>query len=67
MIKKLACAAVMASALLASAPAAHAAPHPQPSTAVPGGALLNGLLGSLEIGHPVTSLRTILPSGVSGR
>ncbi|MEU6592604.1 hypothetical protein ABZ923_25815 [Streptomyces sp. NPDC046881] len=62
MIKKLACVTVLATALLAAAPTAEAAPRPAPPTAVPGAALLNGVLGSLEVGHPVTSLRTLLPA-----
>ncbi|MEU1006868.1 hypothetical protein [Streptomyces sp. NPDC005890] len=66
MIKKLACVTVLAAALLAAAPAAEAAQLPAPHTAVPGGALLNGILGSLEVGHPATSLRTLLPTGLQG-
>ncbi|MEU2059124.1 hypothetical protein [Streptomyces sp. NPDC013455] len=66
MIKKLACVSVLAAALLAAAPAAEAAQRPAPPAGVPGGDLLKGLLGSLEIGHPVTSLRTLLPTGVRG-
>jgi hypothetical protein len=66
MIKKLACLSVLAAALLASAPAAGAAVPPVPHAAVPGGALLAGLLGSVEAGHPATSLRTLLPEGVQG-
>ncbi|MES9519420.1 hypothetical protein [Streptomyces capoamus] len=67
MIKKLACVTVLAAALLAAAPTAEAAQRPAPPTAVPGTALLNGLLGSLEVGHPVTSLRTLLPTGLQNR
>ncbi|MFG2356399.1 hypothetical protein [Streptomyces sp. NPDC048521] len=67
MIKKLACVTVMAAALLAAAPAAGAAPGPHSSTGAPGASLLRGLLGSLEVGHPATSLQTILPPGVTGR
>ncbi|MFE0811824.1 hypothetical protein ACFW4M_33400 [Streptomyces sp. NPDC058794] len=67
MIKKLACASVMAIALLAAAPAAEAAPDPAPSSGIPGGPLLNGLLGSLEIGHPATSPQSLLPEGLVGR
>ncbi|MFI5972570.1 hypothetical protein [Streptomyces sp. NPDC051452] len=73
MIKKLAFAIVLAAALLAAAPAAEAAQGPGPSTGVPGpsagvpGApLLEGLLGSLEVGHPATSLQSIVPGGVLG-
>ncbi|MBG0856606.1 hypothetical protein I2W78_33295 [Streptomyces spinoverrucosus] len=65
MIKKLACVSVLATALLASAPAAQALPLPDPAAPVPGGRLLSGLLGSLEIGHPVTSLNTLLPEGLA--
>ncbi|MFG3661103.1 hypothetical protein [Streptomyces sp. NPDC047706] len=67
MIKKLVCVSAMATALLAAAPAAQAAPAPDSSRGVPGSRLLDGLLGSLEVGHPVTSLSTILPSGLVGR
>ncbi|WP_395571758.1 hypothetical protein [Streptomyces sp. BK79] len=67
MIKKLACVSVIATALLAAAPAAGAAPEPGPSAGVPGGPLLNGLLGSLEVGHPATSPQSLLPEGVLGR
>ncbi|MEV7994796.1 hypothetical protein AB0O67_23635 [Streptomyces sp. NPDC086077] len=67
MIKKLMCVSVMAAALVAAAPAAQAAPAPDTTKEVPGSALLGGLLGSLEVGHPVTPLNTILPSGVLGR
>ncbi|POX64153.1 hypothetical protein C3492_07205 [Streptomyces sp. Ru62] len=67
MIKKLACVTVLTAALLASAATAEATPRPAPPTGVPGAALLDGILGSLEIGHPATSLRTILPTGVRGR
>ncbi len=66
MIKKLACVTALAAALLASAPTAGAATRPAPPTGVPGASLLNGILGSLEIGHPVTSLRTLLPTDVRG-
>lgn len=66
MIKKLACATVMAAALLASAPAAGAAPNPVPSAGAPGAPLLQALLGPLEVGHPATSLQTLLPTGVVG-
>ncbi|MFD8433244.1 MULTISPECIES: hypothetical protein [Streptomyces] len=67
MIKKLACVSVMATALLVSAPAAEAAPVPNPSAGVPGGRLLDGLLGSLEVGHPATSPQSLLPQGLVGR
>ncbi|GHC06611.1 MULTISPECIES: hypothetical protein [Streptomyces rochei group] len=67
MIKKLACASVLATALLAAAPAAEAAPEPGPSTGVPGAPLLDGLLGTLEIGHPATSPQSLLPEGLLGR
>ncbi|MFB9463200.1 hypothetical protein [Streptomyces cinereospinus] len=70
MIKKLACVSVLATALLAAAPAAQAAPAapaPGSSGTVPGVSLLDGLLGSLEIGHPVTSLKTLLPGDLSAR
>jgi hypothetical protein len=66
MIKKLACVSVMATALLVSAPVAEAAPVPDPSAGVPGGALLDGLLGSLEVGHPATSPQSLLPQGILG-
>ncbi|KOV95540.1 hypothetical protein [Streptomyces sp. NRRL B-3648] len=64
MIKKLACVTALAAAFLAAAPTAEAAQRPAPPTAVPGAALLDGILGSLEVGHPVTSLRTLLPRGL---
>ncbi|MEV5342598.1 hypothetical protein AB0K93_29555 [Streptomyces sp. NPDC052676] len=67
MIKKIACVSAMAVALLASAPAAQAATPPAPSSGAPGVPLLDGLLGSLEVGHPVTSPRTLLPAGITGR
>ncbi|MFJ3944019.1 hypothetical protein [Streptomyces griseoaurantiacus] len=77
MIKKIArvsCLPVLTAALLASAPAqaalAHAgtaAPLPAPSAGAPGAPLVGGLLGSLAIGHPVTSLRTLVPTEVLGR
>jgi hypothetical protein len=70
MIKKLACASAVAATLLAAAPAAQAADaarRPAPDSAVPGAALLTSLLGSLEMGNPVTSLTTLLPEGVRGR
>ncbi|MBU6533505.1 hypothetical protein ACFUIW_19975 [Streptomyces sp. NPDC057245] len=69
MIKKLACVSVLAAALLVSAPLAEAAPVPvpEPSAGVPGGPLLNGLLGSLEVGHPATSPQSLLPAGILGR
>ncbi|MBQ0886950.1 hypothetical protein RKD37_008209 [Streptomyces ambofaciens] len=67
MIKKLACVSVMATALLVSAPLAEAAPGPDPAAGVPGGPLLNGLLGSLEVGHPATSPQSLLPQGILGR
>lgn len=67
MIKKLACVCVMATSLLLSAPLAEAAPVPEPSAGVPGGPLLNGLLGSLEVGHPATSPQSLLPKGILGR
>ncbi|MEU7427501.1 hypothetical protein [Streptomyces sp. NPDC040750] len=66
MIKKLAFATVLAAALLAAAPAAEAAQSPGPSAGVPGAPLLEGLLGSLEVGHPATSLQSIVPGGVLG-
>ncbi|MEW2508792.1 hypothetical protein [Streptomyces sp. NPDC046870] len=66
MIKKLACVTVLTAALLASAATAEAGTRSTPPTAVPGAALLDGILGSLEIGHPATSLRTVLPPGVRG-
>lgn len=66
MIKKLACLTALTAALLASAPAAGAANRPAPPTGVPGASLVNGILGSLEIGHPVTSLKTLLPTDVRG-
>ncbi|MER6427561.1 hypothetical protein ABT272_07410 [Streptomyces sp900105245] len=67
MIKKIACAsAVVAALLAAAAPAAEAAPKPVPANGVPAAPLLNGILGSLEVGHPVTSLKTIVPTGVRG-
>ncbi|MGQ5593375.1 hypothetical protein ACUJ8N_09190 [Streptomyces sp. ESR1.13] len=67
MIKKLACVSVMATAVLVAAPLAEAAPEPGPSTGVPGGPLLNGLLGSLEVGHPATSPQSLLPAGLLAR
>ncbi|WP_181794555.1 hypothetical protein [Streptomyces sp. WELS2] len=75
MIKKLTCASALATALLAAAaPAAgaaapvHAPVHaPVPAAGAPGVALLSGLLGSLETGNPVTSLNTLLPTGIQGR
>ncbi|MFG2603422.1 hypothetical protein ACGFT2_07725 [Streptomyces sp. NPDC048514] len=67
MIKKLACVTVLAASLLATAPAAEAAQAPAPSTGAPGASLLNGLLGTLEIGHPATSLQTLLPTGLVGK
>ncbi|MEG3628065.1 hypothetical protein [Streptomyces poriticola] len=71
MIKKLACVSVLAAAALASAPAAQAAPaavpDPGPARGVPGAPFLQGLLGSLEVGHPVASPRSLLPTGVLGR
>ncbi|MFF4709877.1 hypothetical protein ACFY2V_00465 [Streptomyces eurythermus] len=69
MIKKLTCASALAAALLAAAaPAAGAADTVRPPLpAAPGVALLSGLLGSLETGNPVTSLNTLLPTGVQGR
>ncbi|CAM5472554.1 MULTISPECIES: hypothetical protein [Streptomyces] len=66
MIKKLACVTALTAALLASAATAEATTRPAPPTGAPGAALLDGILGSLEIGHPVTSLRTVLPTGVRG-
>ncbi|MFJ4470981.1 hypothetical protein ACIP2X_26355 [Streptomyces sp. NPDC089424] len=66
MIKKLVCVSVMATALVAAAPAAQAAPAPDPTQEVPATALLSGVLGALEVGHPVTSLNTILPNGLTG-
>ncbi|MEW2267758.1 hypothetical protein ACGF5T_35795 [Streptomyces sp. NPDC047853] len=67
MIKKLACLSVMATALLASAPPAVAAPTPGPSSGIPGGPLLDGLLGTLEVGNPATSPQSVLPAGLLGR
>ncbi len=75
MIKKMlvraSCLSALTAALLASAPASHAAavaaPLPAPSAGAPGAPLVGGLLGSLEVGHPVTSLRTLVPAGVLGR
>ncbi|MCZ0205217.1 hypothetical protein ACIG54_16880 [Streptomyces achromogenes] len=71
MIKKLTCASALATALLATAaPAAGAAEavrSPVPAAGAPGVALLSSLLGSLETGNPVTSLNTLLPTGVLGR
>ncbi|MFF8093134.1 hypothetical protein [Streptomyces sp. NPDC016675] len=67
MIKKLACVSVMATALLASAPAAVAAPTSGPSSDIPGGPLLDGLLGTLEVGNPATSPQSLLPEGLLGR
>jgi hypothetical protein len=64
------CLSALTAALLASAPASHAAvaaPLPAPSAGAPGAPLVGGLLGSLEVGHPVTSLRTLVPAGVLGR
>ncbi|TDT21931.1 hypothetical protein EV562_12222 [Streptomyces sp. BK208] len=66
MIKKLACVSVMAAAVLVSAPVAEAAPAPGPSAGVPGGQLLDSLLGSLEVGHPATSPQSLLPQGILG-
>ncbi|MGW2097289.1 hypothetical protein ACWCPX_06160 [Streptomyces olivaceoviridis] len=66
MVKKLACVTALTAALLASAATAEAGTRPAPPTGAPGAALLDGILGSLEIGHPVTSLRTVLPTGVRG-
>ncbi|MBL1080905.1 hypothetical protein JK359_02770 [Streptomyces actinomycinicus] len=66
MIKKIACVTVLAAALLASAPAAEAAPGPVPPAGVPGVSLLRGILGSLEVGHPAASPATLLPSGLRG-
>ncbi|MFG3012412.1 hypothetical protein ACGFZB_18500 [Streptomyces cinerochromogenes] len=58
---------ITAAPALRTAPAAEAAQRPAPPTAVPGGAPLNGLLGSLEVGHPVTSLHTLLPTRLQGQ
>ncbi|MDQ1037228.1 opacity protein-like surface antigen [Streptomyces sp. V3I8] len=68
MIKKIACVSVMAVALLTAAPAAQAAAAapPAPSAGAPGADLLNGLLGSLEIGNPARSPSTLLPTGILG-
>ncbi|MEW2284527.1 hypothetical protein [Streptomyces sp. NPDC047841] len=66
MIKELACVTVLTAALLASAATAEAGTRPAPPAAVPGASLLDGVLGALEIGHPVTSLKTVLPTGVRG-
>ncbi|MFV0137317.1 hypothetical protein ACLGIH_29690 [Streptomyces sp. HMX87] len=66
-IKQLGFVSGVAVALLASAPAAPAAPAHGTSAGVPGGALLDGLLGSLEIGNPATSLQSLLPTGIAGR
>ncbi|NKQ25944.1 hypothetical protein HF200_16245 [Streptomyces galbus] len=69
MIRKIACVSVMATAVLAApaVSAAQAAPLPRPSAGAPGAALLNNLLGSLEIGHPATSPQPLLPSGLLGK
>ncbi|MCE0445194.1 hypothetical protein LT493_09200 [Streptomyces tricolor] len=67
MLKKLTCVTVLATALLAAAPTAQAAQRPVPPAGVPGGALPHGVLGSLELGHPVTSLRTLPPTGLRGQ
>ncbi|MFD4263303.1 hypothetical protein ACFWR9_38275 [Streptomyces sp. NPDC058534] len=48
-------------------PVAGSAPAPGPSAGVPGAPLLNGRLGSLEVGHPATSPQSLLPEGVLGR
>ena len=40
---------------------------PRPVRGGAGSALAGGLLVSLEAGHPVTSLRTLVPAGVLGR
>jgi hypothetical protein len=67
MIKKIACLSVVATALLAAAPAAQAAPLPRPSAGAPGASFLNDLLGALEIGHPAGSPQTLLPTGLLGK
>ncbi|MFD0319011.1 hypothetical protein [Streptomyces flavalbus] len=68
MIKNLVRVSVLAAALLATAvPAAQAAWHPVPSAGVPGAPFLNGVLGSLELGHPASSPQSLVPSGVLGR
>ncbi|MCW5249630.1 MULTISPECIES: hypothetical protein [unclassified Streptomyces] len=79
MVKRLVCVSVLSAAVLASAaatataaPAAPAAPAEPSVPAVsavplpgaPGVPLLEGVLGSLEVGHPVTSLTALLPDGV---
>ncbi|MCF2129251.1 hypothetical protein L1I79_22820 [Strepomyces sp. STD 3.1] len=66
MIKKLVCVSVLAATVLVSAPAALAAPAPDPSTGVPGAPLLSGLLGTLEVGHPAASPKSLLPAGILG-
>ncbi|MEU6452527.1 MULTISPECIES: hypothetical protein [unclassified Streptomyces] len=66
MIKKLVCVSVLAATVLVSAPAAVAAPAPDPSAGVPGAPLLSGLLGTLEVGHPAASPRSLLPAGILG-
>jgi hypothetical protein len=70
MIKKLALVSAVAAALLATAPAAEAAQAtraPAPSGGAPLVPFLNGVLGALEVGHPATSLQSILPAGTVGR
>ncbi|WP_161224326.1 hypothetical protein [Streptomyces sp. SID8352] len=80
MVKRLVCVSVLSAAVLAStatatataAPAAPATPSEPSVPAVsavplpgaPGVPLLEGVLGSLEVGHPVTSLTALLPDGV---
>ncbi|WP_221348622.1 hypothetical protein [Streptomyces beigongshangae] len=69
MIKKIACVSVLAGTLLATAPTAQAAAAaaPVPPAGAPGAGLLNGLLGSLEVGNPVASPSTLLPAGLVGK
>ncbi|GGS19661.1 hypothetical protein GCM10010259_37950 [Streptomyces daghestanicus] len=67
MTKKLLCASLLAAtALVTAAPAAQAAPAPGPAGPVPVAPLLDGLLGSLEIGNPATSPQSLLPAGLLG-
>ncbi|MBC7306425.1 MAG: hypothetical protein H5T80_05755 [Dietzia sp.] len=68
MIKKLVCVTVLATALLTAAPAAQAATahQPAPPAGIPGGPLLSGLLGSLEVGHPMASPQSLISAGVLG-
>ncbi|MBJ6618022.1 hypothetical protein [Streptomyces sp. DHE17-7] len=65
MIKKLACASVLATALLAAAPAAEAAPEPGPSTGVvPADPPRRLLAPGNGTGH---SPQSLLPEGLLGR